>query len=378
MRVPEALEPLLDIGVIDEVVRPLLAGKEAQIYLVVSEGELRVAKVYKQTQARSFHNRADYTEGRRTRNTRTARALERGSRFGQKMAEEAWRNAEVEAIGKLRAAGVRVPEPHTYVDGVLVMEFVQDGHGNPAPRLADHRHAPGEARALFQHLLGEVVKMLHAGVVHGDLSDFNVLLGPDGPVIIDFPQAVDPAFNQNARKLLIRDVDNLQHFLGRAVPDLRRMRYGEELWDLYERGALTPETVLTGRYEPPRNKKSDPYGLLAEIEEMEREVRARREALGLGPPRAARKPVAAVPSLPIVPLSWLARVICWLVDRRSTTLPSARKRPVGQFHWQRWALSCSPGWRRAQAWGMNTVLVARFTRKRSPCPCIFLKAPWKG
>ena len=292
MRVPDSLEPLVEQGVIDDVIRPLMSGKEAQVYLVEAQGHYRVAKVYKNADHRSFKHRADYTEGRKVRNTRSQRAMSKRSKFGKEQVEEAWRNAEVDVIYRLFAAGVRVPEPYDFCDGVLVMELIGDPSGEPAPRLVDVRFTEAEARALFNHLLGEVQRMLCVGVVHGDLSDFNVLITPDGPVIIDFPQAVDPAHNNNARKLLIRDVSNLTQFLARYVPDLKTMRYGEEMWELYERGELTPTTKLTGRTKR-KDTKVDTRSLLDEIADIEREARARREALGLPPPRRARTPVIA-------------------------------------------------------------------------------------
>ncbi len=289
MRVPSRLEPLVDQGVIDEVLRPLMSGKEAEVFLVLAGGEQRVAKIYKEAENRSFKQRAEYTEGRRTRNSRGERAMASRSAFGREQEEEAWRTAEVDAIYRLREAGVRVPEPYDFVDGVLVMELISTEDGEPAPRLVDMTFTPAEAKAVFNTLLREVVKMLCAGLVHGDLSDFNVLIGPEGPVIIDFPQAVDPARNNNARKLLVRDVRNLQSFLARYAPDLKQMKYGEEMWALYENNALMPDTVLTGRFKG-SDRKADTRSVLDEIADSIREERARREALGLPPPRVARTP----------------------------------------------------------------------------------------
>jgi RIO kinase 1 len=302
MRVPESLEPLVEQGVIDEVVRPLMSGKEAQVFLVRAGGELRVAKIYKQAEHRSFKHRAAYTEGRKVRNSRTQRAMQSRTRFGREMEEEAWKSAEVEAIDRLRAAGVRVPAPFAFVDGVLVMELIRGADGGPAPRLVDLSFEPDEARALFLELLREVQKMLCAGVVHGDLSDFNVLVDPDGPVIIDLPQWVDAAANAQAGRLLVRDVDNLTSFLSRFDPTLAKSRYGREMWQIYERGDLTPTTRLTGR---PRkaDHQADLSALLAEIAASEREAAARREALGLPPPRRARAPRVddAPPPKPVEP-----------------------------------------------------------------------------
>ena len=297
MRIPERLVPLFEEGIIDEVVRPLMSGKEAQIYLVVSEGELRVAKVYKEANQRSFKHRADYTEGRRTRNTRDQRAMNRRSKHGRAKVEAAWRNAEADYIYRLQAAGVRVPQPYAFVEGVLVMELVEDVDGSPAPRLVDLQLEPDEAEEIFFIVLQQAQLMLCAGVVHGDLSDFNVLVGRDGPVLIDFPQAVDSAHNRNARRLLIRDINNLVSFLARFADKLRGRRYGEEMWDLYERGMLGPDTELTGNYCPPESEDKTDL-LLEELRALELEHQARREALGLEV-RPARKPVAQ-PKLPQV------------------------------------------------------------------------------
>lgn len=287
MRQPECLATLMDLGLIEEVVRPLMSGKEAQVYLVVSGGELRVAKVYKTSQNRNFRQRAEYTEGRAVRNTRTQRAMSKRSVYGRAQDEASWRSAEVERIYQLSAAGVRVPRPYHFVDGSLVMELVRDADGNPAPRLADVAISPPEAGGVFTTLLASVVKMLCAGVVHGDLSEFNVLMGHDGPVLIDFPQAVDPAHNNNARKLLIRDVDNLSKFLGGSAPG-RRRPYGQEIWELYERNLLTPETQLTGRWAPPA-RKADDAAVLREIEDVAEEAQRQRAAQGFVPARRRRR-----------------------------------------------------------------------------------------
>ena len=288
------LEPLLDRGIIDDVVQPLQSGKEAAVYVVYADGEHRVAKVYKEADHRSFRHRSAYAEGRRVRNSRQQRAMAKKSKYGREELEAAWRDAEVDAIYRCRAAGVRVPEPHAYVDGVLVMEMVRGEDGGPAPRLVDLSFHAAEARGVFDQVVREVVKMLCAGVVHGDLSDFNVLMGQDGPVIIDFPQWLDAAHNRNARQMLIRDVDNLQSFLGRYARGLKGRRFGREMWQLYERNELRPETVLTGDARRSKRPKGDPYALLREIEELEQAARARREALGL-PMRPARAPVVSTP-----------------------------------------------------------------------------------
>ncbi len=275
MRTPAGLAPLIDQGIIQEVVRPLLSGKEAQVYLVISDDEERVAKVYKDAQQRSFKQRAGYTEGRRTKNSRDQRAVAKGSRHGKAREEEAWRSAEVDTIYRLRAAGVRVPKPYYYVDGVLIMEMVQDAAGNPAPRLGEVDMDAAAGRQIFHHLIGETVKMLCAGIVHGDLSDFNILLGTDGPVVIDFPQSIDAAQSQNARAILLRDVGNLNRFLlgfGGTPPPLR---HGPEMWDLYARGELRPDSVLTGYHRPSETEVDVDALLYALAEDEEEELRKR-------------------------------------------------------------------------------------------------------
>lgn len=281
VRVPNSLWSLVDAGVITEVLRPLLSGKEAEVFLVLAGGEQRVAKVYKEAHLRSFKHRADYTEGRTSRNSRDRRAIAKGSRHGKAQDEQAWRSAEVEAIYKLRAAGVRVPEPYNYMDGVLVMELVMDAEGNPAPRLGECAFEAEQAQEIFEYLLQEVVKMLCAGVVHGDLSDFNVLMSADGPVIIDFPQVVDPASNNAARRLLLRDVDNLHDFVQRYAPS-RRRPYAQEMWGLYESNQLTPETRLRGEPEK-AGRKANTADVLALIGEAKRDEQRRRNAEGGGP-----------------------------------------------------------------------------------------------
>lgn len=280
MRIPTSLVSLADQGIIEEVVRPLMSGKEAEVFLVVSGGELRVAKVYKEAQNRSFKNRAEYTEGRKVRNSRDQRAVEKRSSHGRAKDEAAWRSTEVDMIYLLRDAGVRVPTPHHFVDGVLIMELVSDSEGNPAPRLGEVRLSADEAAAIFDHLLSEVVRMLCAGVVHGDFSDFNVLLGGAGPVVIDFPQAVNASSNQNARKLLLRDVDNLHRFRARYFPNQPHRPHAEEMWELYASSMLTPETRLRGQHRA-SEKRADTESVIELIGDANYDERRRREALGL-------------------------------------------------------------------------------------------------
>jgi RIO kinase 1 len=279
MKTPASLETLVDYGIIEEVVRPLMSGKEAQIYVVVAGGEECVAKVYKEATQRTFKHRSDYTEGRRTRNTRDQRAIGKRTQHGRQKDEEAWRTTEVEMIYRLRDAGVRVPEPINFVDGVLVMELVKDAEGHPAPRLGDLTFSPSEAHEIYQNLLREVVRMLCAGVIHGDLSDFNVLMSLEGPVVIDFPQAVDPTHNPNGKRLLLRDVDNLHRFIARYAPDQPAWPYGEEIWSLFQANRLEPDSELTGRYEAPEGT-ADIGEVTSLIEDASRDEQLRRQGRG--------------------------------------------------------------------------------------------------
>ena len=275
MKPPKRLKSLIEEGLIDTVVRQLMSGKEATVYVVRCGGDTRCAKVYKEATQRSFRQAVDYSENRKVKNTRQARAMAKGTRFGRQAQESAWQSAEVDALYRLAAAGVRVPKPFNFHDGVLLMELVADAHGNAAPRLNDVVFTPEQAREHHATLLIEVVRMLCAGVVHGDLSEFNVLLGADGPVIIDLPQAVDAAGNNHAERMLLRDVDNLRGFFGRNAPELLHTEYGHEIWDLYRRGVLQPDTALTGRFEREAGAV-DVDGVMIEIDDVRLEEAARQ------------------------------------------------------------------------------------------------------
>jgi RIO kinase 1 len=246
MRIPQGLQPLLDDGIVDEVVRQLKSGKEASVYVVRCGSETRCAKVYKDMAQRSFQQRAQYQEGRKVRGSRQARAMAKSTRFGRKEQEAAWKNTEVDALYQLVAAGVRVPQPFGFFNGVLLMELVADADGNSAPRLGEVELSPEQAREFHQFLIGQVVRMLCTGLIHGDLSQFNVLVGPLGPVIIDLPQAVNAAGNNNAFAMLERDVKNLTETLGRFEPALLATQYAAEMWALFEQGELKPDSQLTG------------------------------------------------------------------------------------------------------------------------------------
>jgi len=249
MKPPKRIEPLIEEGLVDEVLRQLMSGKEATVYVVRCGDEIRCAKVYKDAQQRSFSKSATYQEGRKVKNSRQKRAMEKGSRYGRQMQEEAWQNAEVDALYRLAAAGVRVPQPYICHEGVLLMELVADADGHPAPRLNDVELSPEQAVAFHAELLRQVVRMLCAGMIHGDLSEYNILVDSDGPVIIDLPQAVDAAGNSNAGPMLERDVDNLASYFSRFVPALATSQYGKEIWQLYLAGNLSVDTELTGQIE---------------------------------------------------------------------------------------------------------------------------------
>ena len=246
MKTPPGLQPLIDDGVIDEVVRSLKSGKEATVYVVRSGSQMRCAKVYRNMAQRSFQKRAQYQEGRKVRGSRQARAVSKSTRFGRKEQEAAWKNAEVDALYQLVAAGVRVPKPHGYFDGVLIMELVIDATGSPAPRLGEIELSGETAREYHRILIQQVVRMLCIGLIHGDLSEFNVLVTADGPVIIDLPQAVNAAGNNAALAMLERDVNNLRTTLGRFAPELLTTEFAREMWSLFEQGELRPDTELSG------------------------------------------------------------------------------------------------------------------------------------
>ncbi len=275
MKPPKRLQSLIEEGLIDTVVRQLMSGKEAMVYVVRSGTDTRCAKVYKEATQRSFRQAVDYTENRKVKNTRQARAMAKGTRFGRQAQEAAWQSAEVDALYRLADAGVRVPKPYNFFEGVLLMELVTDEHGDAAPRLNDVVLSPELARKYHGMLLLQVVRMLCAGIVHGDLSEFNILLGADGPVIIDLPQAVDAAGNHHASRMLLRDVGNLRAFFGRVAPELLHSNFGPEIWDLYQRGVLHAQVPLTGHFER-KSAAVDVGSVLREIDDARAENNARQ------------------------------------------------------------------------------------------------------
>ncbi len=278
MKVPPRLRPLLEDGLIDEVLSQVKSGKEADVFVVRCGEQRRCAKIFKEANQRSFRQAAIYQEGRKDRSSRRSRAMSGGTRFGRQEQEKSWINAEVQALQTLAAAGVRVPEPLAFVDGVLLMELITDSEGRVAPRLGEVALDAATARAYHQQLIAEVVRMLAAGLIHGDLSEFNILVDGQGPVIIDLPQAINAAANQSAAMLLVRDVDRLRRFFGRFEPELLDTDYGKELWALYASGRLYPDSPLSGRYEP-EQVDVNLAELMGIIDAARAEEMARRERL---------------------------------------------------------------------------------------------------
>jgi len=265
MKTPKRIQPLVEEGLIDVVLRQLMSGKEATVYVVRCGDDIRCAKVYKEATQRSFHQAVAYQEGRRVKNSRQARAMQKGTRYGRKMAEEVWQSAEVDALYRLASAGVHVPTPYLCFEGVLLMELVTDENGNAAPRLNDVELNREKALAFHTMLLQQVVLMLCAGIIHGDLSEYNILVDAHGPVIIDLPQAVDAASSSVASTMLERDVTNLANFFGNFAPELLHSQYGKEIWSLYQAGLLTPDSPLTGRVPTP-TAPADVNAVIQEIE----------------------------------------------------------------------------------------------------------------
>jgi RIO kinase 1 len=271
LKTPTALQPLIDDGVIDEVIRSLKSGKEATVYLVRTGTQTRCAKVYRDMRQRSFQRRAQYQEGRKVRGSRQARAMNKSTRFGRSEQEAAWKNAEVDALYRLQAAGVRVPKPYGYFNDVLVMELVTDSAGDPAPRLGEIDLSAEQAREYHGFLIRQIVRMLNIGLIHGDLSEFNVLVAPDGPVIIDLPQVVNAAGNNGALAMLERDVNNIRGTLGRFAPELLDTEFAREMWSLFEQGELTAEKELTGEFARDETA-TDPESVLAAVDDAREEA----------------------------------------------------------------------------------------------------------
>lgn len=278
MKTPIRILPLVEDGLVDEVLRPLMSGKEADVFVVRCGTEIRCAKVYKEANKRSFKKAVEYQEGRKVRNSRRARAMEKGSKFGRKEQEDVWQNAEVDALYRLAAVGVRVPEPYGCFDGVLLMELITDDDGNVAPRLNDVSMDAEQAREDHAVVMHYIMLMLYAGLIHGDLSEFNVLVDSYGPVIIDLPQAVDAAANNNAKRMLTRDVDNMTHYYAQYAPYLLQTQYAKEIWALFEAGELSPERELTGKFDE-IEQDADVDSVMQEIKAAMEEEQQRLERI---------------------------------------------------------------------------------------------------
>jgi RIO kinase 1 len=277
-KIPKSLKPLIDDGIIDKVIRPIMSGKEAKVYLVECGGEPRCAKVYKDVHQRSFQNSSMYREGRRERNSRKARAMEKRSNYGRREEEASWQNMEVNALCRLADAGVRVPKTYGCFDGVLMMDLVADADGGIAPRLSDAIITVELVHEYHQFLLDQAVRMLCSGLVHGDLSEYNILVDANGPVIIDLPQAVDASANNNAKMIFERDINNLRVFFGAYDPEILDTNYGAEIWDIYENGTLRPGVKLTGVFIE-STEIVDVDEVLDEIEEAREEAEEKARLL---------------------------------------------------------------------------------------------------
>jgi len=278
MKIPKRIQPLIDEGLIDEVISRLMSGKEADVYIVRCNAEIRCAKVYKEAAKRGFKQAVLYREGRKSRNSRRMRAMDKGSKFGRKQQEQTWHNAEVDALSRLANAGVRVPQPYGCIDGVLLMELITDNEGLTAPRLSEVLMSAEQALKGHSQVMRFVVRMLCAGLIHGDLSEFNILVDESGPVIIDLPQAVDAAANNNAESMLERDVNKISSYYGQYAPELLNSQYAKEIWKLFEDGELKPDTELTGSFSE-RTQHADVDGVLEEIESALTEEQDRQERL---------------------------------------------------------------------------------------------------
>ncbi|MEA3404955.1 MAG: PA4780 family RIO1-like protein kinase [Pseudomonadota bacterium] len=270
MKTPKRILPLVEDGLVDEVIRRLMSGKEADVFMVRCGSEIRCAKVYKEASKRSFKKAVEYQEGRKVRNSRRGRAMQKGSKFGRQQQEEVWQNAEVDALYKLAAAGVRVPEPYGCFDGVLLMELITDENGDVAPRLNDVGMSAEQAREDHAEMMHNIMLMLSVGLIHGDLSEFNVLVDEYGPVVIDLPQAVDAAANNNAKRMLTRDVDNITHYYAQYAPELKQTQYAKEIWALFEAGELSADIELTGKFDEVEQE--------ADVDSVMEEIKAALEA----------------------------------------------------------------------------------------------------
>lgn len=274
MKIPKLIKPLIEEGLISEVIQSIMSGKEASLYVVRCGTKIRCAKVYKELNKRGFKKSAQYQEGRKIKNSRRARAIQKGSRYGKQQQEETWQNAELLALRRVGECGVRVPETFGYFDGILLMELITNEQGHVASRLADISMSKETALFEYNIVIRYIVYMLCAGIIHGDLSEFNVLAGADGLVIIDLPQAVDASSNNHAESMLKRDVNNITQYFSNFAPELINTRYGDEIWSLYVEGNLQPDTALTGIYNEP-NRATNIDTVMLEIKATIAEEEAR-------------------------------------------------------------------------------------------------------
>jgi RIO kinase 1 len=279
---------LVEEGVIDAVHAQLMSGKEATVYVVERQGHLGAAKVYRARDDRTFKKVASYVEGRnQTRNSRDRRAMNNKSSYGRGLLEEGWQEMEFRALRAAFDAGVRVPEPFFLYENVLLMELIVDEAGAPAKRLADFPFTPEQASALHLEIFLQVKRLLESGLIHADLSAYNVLMAATGPTLIDLPQVVDVAGNNNAGLILRRDLRNVTEHLARF--DARLLRFancGEALFRHCQRGTLD---LVTGPEESaPQSPRGGRRGRDAERGRAGREKGPRPEAARAQPTDAPR------------------------------------------------------------------------------------------
>nr|WP_239552849.1 PA4780 family RIO1-like protein kinase [Oceanisphaera litoralis] len=255
-----------------------MSGKEADVFVVRCGEHIRCAKIYKDAIKRSFKKAAQYQEGRKVRGGRQARAMEKRSSYGRQLEEKIWQNAEVDALSRLANAGVRVPETFGCVDGVLLMELVADEAGHVAPQLGEVTMSAEQAIEDHAIMMHYIKLMLCAGIIHGDLSEFNVLVDDSGPVIIDLPQAVNAAANNSAEAMFARDVNNMRRYYGDFAPALLHTQYAKEMWALFEEGNLTPNSTLSGEFEDDSDS-ADVDSVLEEIKAAMEEAQERKERI---------------------------------------------------------------------------------------------------
>jgi RIO kinase 1 len=303
----ESIDLLVADGIVDALIQRVKTGKEAEVFIVRKGEEYLAAKVYKERTARNFKNNVTYKEGRQVRNTRDARAMAKGTKYGLELSEADWRHAEHDALLTVAAAGVRVPKPDLFYEGVLLMELVLGSDGQPAPRLIDVPLTRDEAVAHHRDILGQIVGMLTCDLIHGDLSPYNILMAWNGPTIIDLPQVIKAAHNSQSEGFLIRDVRNITEHFARYAPELKKCAHdGELIWRKYVRRELARDylpddaerTARAQRPEPPRQHTPHaapprrPEGAPAPADRQRPPHRPAQQ----GAPRPAQQPPAQRPA----------------------------------------------------------------------------------